>query len=74
MEIWVNPACSKCAAALKALDNEGIDVEQRRYLEQAPTAAALSDVLQRLQLEPWDITRLTEATAADLGMAQWAWD
>lgn len=74
MEIWVNPACSKCAAALKALDKEGIDVEQRRYLEQAPTAAALSDVLQRLQLEPWDITRLTEATAADLGMAQWPRD
>ncbi len=74
MEIWVNPACSKCAAALKELDQEGIDVQQRRYLEQPPTAAELGDVLQRLRLEPWDITRLTEATAAELGMAQWPRD
>ena len=74
MEIWINPVCSKCSAALKALDEAGIEVEQRRYLEQAPTAAELNDVLHRLQLEPWNITRLTEQTAVELGMAQWPQD
>ncbi len=74
MQAWINPACSKCSAALEALDAEGIEVEQRRYLEQAPTAAELNDVLQRLRLEPWDITRLTEQTAVELGMARWPRD
>ena len=71
MEAWINPACSKCTAALEALDDAGVDVEQRRYLEQAPTVHELRDVLQRLRLEPWDITRLAEPTAVELRMAQW---
>ncbi|MGW5249783.1 ArsC/Spx/MgsR family protein [Streptomyces sp. NPDC004129] len=46
----------------------------RRYLEQPPTPKELEQVLQPLQLEPWDITRLEEAAAADLGMETWARD
>ena len=71
MEIWVNPACSKCAVALDAFNEAGLDPQQRRYLEQVPTAEELRDVLVRLRLEPWDITRLTEPTAVQLGMASW---
>jgi arsenate reductase len=71
MEVWVNPSCSKCTAALDMLDEAEVKVEQRHYLEQAPTADELRDVLQRLGLEPWDITRLGEPTAVELEMAQW---
>lgn len=70
-EIWVNPVCSKCATALQVLNHAEVEVEQRHYLEQAPTADELHDVLQRLRLEPWDLTRLTEPTAVELGMAEW---
>jgi arsenate reductase len=69
MEIWVNPGCSKCRAATDALDAAGIAYTVRRYLDDPPTRAELEDVLARLGLEPWDITRLgePEATAvADL--------
>ena len=36
MEIWINPACSKCRSALTLLDAEGADYTVRRYLEEMP--------------------------------------
>jgi arsenate reductase len=60
MEIWVNPACSKCRAATDALDRAGIAYTVRRYLEEPPTRAELENVLARLDLEPWHITRMAE--------------
>jgi len=71
MQIWVNPACSKCAVALDTLAEAGLEPQQRRYLEQPPTVEELRDVLNRLRLEPWDITRLAEPTAVELGMPAW---
>lgn len=68
MEIWVNPACSKCRAATAALDEAGIDYTVRRYLEEPPTRAELEEVLDRLGVEPWDITRPKEAAASDAGL------
>ncbi|HEX5563114.1 MAG TPA: ArsC/Spx/MgsR family protein [Nocardioidaceae bacterium] len=60
MEIWVNPACSKCRAATEALDEAGVAYTVRRYLDEPPTRAELEGVLARLGLEPWHITRLGE--------------
>ncbi|MER7410765.1 arsenate reductase family protein [Streptomyces cacaoi] len=74
MEIWVNPACSKCRSAVRLLDAEGVDYTVRRYLEEPPDAAELRDVLRRLGLEPWDITRTGEAVARELGVAEWPRD
>lgn len=71
MQMWVNPACSKCAVALDELADAGVPVEQRRYLEQPPTRDELREVLRRLGAEPWDITRLHEPSAVALGMADW---
>ncbi len=61
MEIWLNPACSKCRTAVAELDAAGVDYTVRRYLDEPPTAEELEEVLQRLQLEPWDIARPKEA-------------
>jgi arsenate reductase (glutaredoxin) len=74
MEIWINPECSKCQSALTLLDAEGVGYTIRYYLEQPPTAQELVKVLARLGLEPWDITRLNEPIAADLGLAAWPRD
>ena len=74
MEIWVNPACSKCRSALTMLDAEQADYTIRYYLEQPPTAEELAAVLARLDLEPWDIARLGEADADRLGLATWPRD
>ncbi|WP_336318320.1 arsenate reductase family protein [Streptomyces lavendofoliae] len=74
MEIWINPACSKCRGALRLLDEEGADYTVRRYLEDVPTADEIRDVLARLGLEPWDITRTQEADAKELGLKDWPRD
>ncbi len=71
MEIWVNPACSKCRSALSILDAAGAGYTVRRYLEDPPTAEEITAVLARLGLEPWDITRMTEPVAKELGLKSW---
>ncbi|MGW0733222.1 arsenate reductase family protein [Streptomyces sp. NPDC002851] len=68
MEIWINPACSKCRSAIKLLDEEGADYTVRRYLEDVPSEGEIRDVLDRLGLEPWEITRTQEADAKELGL------
>jgi len=74
MEIWINPACSKCRSALSLLDAEGAEYTVRRYLEDIPTEDEIRQVLDRLGLEPWDITRTQEAEAKELGVKQWPRD
>ena len=74
MEIWINPQCSKCRSALTLLDAEGAQYTVRYYLKQPPTVEELTGVLARLGLEPWDITRLGEPLATDLGLATWPRD
>ncbi|GAA2741306.1 arsenate reductase family protein [Kitasatospora cinereorecta] len=71
MEIWINPRCSKCRTAIGELDAAGAEYTVRRYLEEPPSTVELEDVLERLSLEPWDITRLDEQAAKDLGMKEW---
>ncbi|MFI8904592.1 arsenate reductase family protein [Streptomyces albidoflavus] len=71
MEIWINPACSKCRSALSLLDAEGASYTVRRYLEDVPTEEEIRAVLDRLGLEPWDITRTGEPEAKELGLASW---
>ena len=74
MEIWINPACSKCRSAVSLLDAEGAEYTVRRYLEDVPSEGEIRDVLERLGLEPWDITRTQEAVAKELGLKSWARD
>ncbi|MCP8708160.1 ArsC/Spx/MgsR family protein [Streptomyces sp. AC04842] len=74
MEIWINPACSKCRSAISVLDAEGADYTVRRYLEDVPSEDEIREVLERLSLEPWDITRTQEAAAKELGLKEWPRD
>lgn len=68
MEIWLNPACSKCRTAVAELDAAGVDYTVRRYLDDPPTAAELGEVVDRLGLEPWDIARTKEAREAGIAL------
>ncbi|MFD7071230.1 arsenate reductase family protein [Streptomyces sp. NPDC059913] len=71
MEIWINPACSKCRSAVRLLDEEGAEYTVRRYLEDVPSTDEIRAVLDRLGLEPWDIARTQEADAKELGLKEW---
>lgn len=70
MEVWYNPACSKCRVAREALDEAGVTYTLRRYLDEPPTAEEIEQALDALGLEPWDITRMGEPLAEELGLAQ----
>ena len=66
MEVWLNPACSKCRTAVAELDAAGVDYVVRRYLEDVPTRAEIQAVLAAMGLEPWDIARQKEAAEEGL--------
>ncbi len=68
IEIWLNPACSKCRTAVSELDAAGADYVVRRYLDDPPTVEELEEVLDRLGLEPWDIVRSGEPIAKEIGL------
>ena len=68
MEIWVNPECSKCHAAVEALDDAGMEYTVRRYLDDPPDVDELDAVLRRLGLEPWHVVRDGEAAYATAGL------
>lgn len=68
MEIWLNPACSKCRTAVAALDEAGVDHTVRRYLDDVPSADELGAVVRRLGLEPWDLARASETREAGISL------
>ena len=68
MELWHNPRCTKSRQAKDLLDERGVAYEERRYLDAPPTADELEAVLTALGKEPWEITRMGEGVAADLGL------
>jgi arsenate reductase len=68
MELWHNPRCSKSRAAKAALDEAGVEYTERRYLDRPPTAQELDEVLTRIGAEPWDVARLNEPVAKELGL------
>ncbi|GAA2086486.1 arsenate reductase family protein [Streptomyces albiaxialis] len=56
---------------MELLDEAGVSYTVRRYLDEPPSEEELRDVLGRLGLEPWDITRTGEAVAKELGLKEW---
>lgn len=68
MELWHNPRCSKSRQALALLEERGVEPEVRRYLDEPPSAAELRTTLDALGKEPWEIARMGEARAKELGL------
>ena len=66
--IWHNPRCSKSRGALQLLQEKGIEVEERRYLENPPTVEELDQALHLLGLEPEQIVRKGETLYRELGL------
>lgn len=68
VSMYYNPKCSKCRATLAVLQEKGIEPELIFYLETAPSAAELEEVLKKLGKGPKDISTVTiSGNANDLG-------
>jgi arsenate reductase (glutaredoxin) len=74
VEVWFNPSCSKCRAARDELDDAGVEYTLRRYLDDPPSETELRAALTALGLQPWDITRMSEPLARELGLEDMARD
>ena len=74
LTIWHNPSCSTCRKTLARIIDAGIEPDVRRYLDEPPSPAELDAALDRLGLEPWELTRMKEPLAAELGLADLASD
>lgn len=68
VEIWINPACSKCRSAKAELEAAGVDYVERRYLETPPSPGELAEVLDRLGLQPWEVARPAETREAGIDL------
>jgi arsenate reductase len=68
--IWHNPRCSKSRQALALLEERGVEVEVRRYLEDAPSLDELRSVKAALGVPAIDMTRTGEALFRELGLSR----
>lgn len=68
-EIWHNQRCSKSRQTLALLEADGTrEITVRRYLEDPPDVATLKAALQALGLEPWEIARTRDKSAAEVDL------
>lgn len=74
MQIWHNPRCSKSRATRTILEDAGVEVTERRYLDDPPTADELRAALDALDMAPWELVRMGEDVARDLELGSWDHD
>ena len=66
--IYHNPRCSKSRETLTLLRDHGVEPRIVEYLKDPPTGEVLSDLLDRLGLEPRALMRRKEPEYAELGL------
>ncbi|CUK06048.1 Arsenate reductase [Ruegeria denitrificans] len=67
---WHNPRCSKSRVGLALLEENGAQVEVRKYLEDAPSADELRAVLGKLGVTAIDMMRTGEKQFKELGLTK----
>ncbi|SMO32308.1 arsenate reductase (glutaredoxin) [Ruegeria faecimaris] len=70
IEYWHNPRCSKSRAGLALLEENGAQVEIRKYLEDTPSADEIRAVLTRLDIPAIDLMRTSEKLFKELGLTK----
>jgi len=60
MKIYHNPRCSKSRQTLKILQENGVEPEIVKYLEDVPTANELREILKKLGIKPEKLVRKIE--------------
>ena len=66
--IYHNPRCSKSRAALKLLEERGVEADVFLYLKTPPDAAAIKALMGQLGRPAHEITRRGEAAYKDAGL------
>jgi arsenate reductase len=61
IKIYHNPRCSKSRQGLEILKNSNVDFEIIKYLDTPISSAELKEVINKLNINPIDLVRKTEA-------------
>ena len=67
--IYHNPRCSKSRNTLKILKEQGLEVNEIRYLEKPPTKSELQKICQQLGVAPLNIVRTGETLFKELELS-----
>jgi len=68
VKIYHNPRCSKSRQTLQLLQEQGVEIDIIEYLKTPPSVTELSDILEKLNLEPRALMRKNEAEYKATGM------
>ena len=63
--IYHNNSCTKSRIALAELTKSGEDFEVINYLEQTPSIEELKEIVQKLDIKPFELIRVTEKLYKD---------
>lgn len=61
MKLIHNPRCSKSRQAKQILEENEVDFEVREYLKEELSARELEEIIQKLEMSPFDLLRKGEA-------------
>ena len=70
MEYWHNPRCSKSRQGLSLLEEKGVALTVRRYLDDPPSLAELTALRAALDLPVLAMMRTREALFSELGLTR----
>jgi len=68
--IYHNPRCSKSRQTYTILEENGVQINEIRYLETPPSLEELDALCQAMQVEPNEIIRTGEALFKELGLSK----
>ena len=66
--IYHNPRCSKSRQTLALLEENGVQPEIRKYLDDAPSSSELALVIEKLNMSPRELLRNKEAEYKENGL------
>lgn len=66
--LWHNPRCSKSRETKQLLEDQGVALDVRLYLEDPPSKALLKRTLKQLAMKPRDLLRKKEAAYKEAGL------
>lgn len=66
--IWHNPRCSKSRETKKLLEDRGVELDVRLYLEDPPSKALLKKTLKQLGMKPRELLRTKEDAYQEAGL------
>ncbi len=70
IEYWHNPRCSKSRTGLALLQENGVQPDIRKYLEDVPKADEVRAVLAKLGIPAIGMMRTGEKTFKELGLTK----